>query len=85
MNNEVQNHATIGALIALVQTARYTLNEAHSMALCLAVDGIDVGQSDITAAAREKLDEILPLLLALPRSATIHMRGTGQLRGKSPQ
>jgi hypothetical protein len=58
----------------MVQTARYALNECHSLALALAIDGIDLGQSEITKAARDKLEEIIPLLLKLPREATLHMR-----------
>lgn len=80
MSDEAQNHATIGALVALVQAARFALAEAHMMALALACDGVDVGQSDVTKAAKEKLEEILPLLLQLPRTATIHMRGAAHLR-----
>jgi thiamine monophosphate synthase len=75
MTDEQQkNHATIGGLCATVQMARYALNECHSLALALAVDGVDLGQSDITKAARDKLEEIIPLLLKLPREATQHMR-----------
>jgi hypothetical protein len=72
--DEQQNQATIGALCAMVQMARYALSECHSLALALAVDGVDLGQSDVTKAARDKLEEIVPLLLKLPREATLHMR-----------
>jgi hypothetical protein len=67
-----ENDATIGALCAMVQTARYALREANSLALALAVDGIDLGQSDITKAAVAKLNEILPLLEKLPKRGTMH-------------
>jgi hypothetical protein len=69
-----KNDATIGALCAMVQTARFALRECNSLALALAVDGIDHGQSDITKAAQKKLDEILPLLEKLPARGTMHLR-----------
>ena len=69
-----KNDATIGALIAMVQAARFALGEAHGLALALACDGTDLGQSDITKAARDKLEEIMPLLEHLPKRATIHLR-----------
>ena len=59
----------------MVQTARYALQECHMLALALAVEGIDLGQSDITKAARDKIEEIMPLLEKLPREATKHVRG----------
>ena len=74
MSDEQKNHATIGGLCAAVTLARQALNEAHGLALALAIDGVDLGQSDITKAARDKLEEIMPLLLKLPREATQHMR-----------
>lgn len=73
-NEEKKLDATIGGLCAMVQTARFALNECHSIALALAVDGVDLGQSEVTKAARDKLEEIIPMLLKLPREATLHMR-----------
>ena len=66
--------ATIGGLIAMIQAARFALAEAHGLALALACDGVDLGQSDITKASRDKLEEIMPLLEKLPRQATVHLR-----------
>jgi hypothetical protein len=74
MSDDAKNQATIGGLCAMVQTARFALRECHSLALALACDGFDLGQSDITKAASEKIEEIIPLLLKLPREATLHMR-----------
>lgn len=59
----------------MVQTARYALHECHMLALALAVQRVDLGQSDITKAARDKIEEIMPLLEKLPREATLHVRG----------
>lgn len=75
MSDDTKNHATIGALCASVQFARHALQECHSVALALAIDGVDIGQSDITGAARDKLKEIMPLLLKLPAEGTKHFRG----------
>ena len=74
MIDDRKNQATIGGLCAMVQTARFALRECHSLALCLAIDGVDLGQSEVTKAASDKLEEIIPLLLKLPREATLHMR-----------
>lgn len=82
MSDDPKSGATIGGLCAMVQAARYSLGEAHSLALALACDGVDLGQSDITKAALVKLEEILPLLLKLPREATLHMRWK---RGETPK
>ena len=73
-NDPEKMHASIGALIAMVQTARYALREIHSLSLCVACDGIDIGQCEVAKADMEKLEEIIPLLEQLPRSATLHMR-----------
>lgn len=75
--DQQKNHATIGGLCAMVQTARYALKECHSLALCLAIDGVDLGQSEVTKAALEKLEEIVPILLKLPREARLHLRPAG--------
>ena len=56
-----------------MRAARFALGEAHGLALALVCDGVDLGRSDVTKAALDELEKIMPLLEQLPRQATLHL------------